>query len=381
MKRSLAPVLVLALLVAACGVNVDLSGLSFQPESVADTANNVSTDLPDLTAQGDLPGADAGPDTVEVPLSCWEVYDCLIFQEKGWDLALSKFKACGATVINEELVGPVGDLEHCLDICMLEQSIEDFAECLGAFCIAESIVCINDGSTGDKSCADALWCTVEECNATADEPAEHGLECLLDCYGGMSPGEVDELNDVVGECVKKDGGDNPGCIPAAQQCFANSGSADKSCWDVAACLQACTSCDEADPDCHPESCLVACFWGMSMEAYEQYSGLSECFTDPFANVFACLQEAVACFGPNFQSGALTDPCAKTIEKIRGIYYMPEMPFGERYDKMLGVLWKINKEHIPFVVDAFYCLEEKWTVFPGYGAMPQGQFEDCASTCP
>ena len=381
--RSLILSLSAVLALSSCGVNVDLSSLKFDPEEEEVRAE------PDVARQTDTPRQDGAPTDVVVPPevivqsgNCWDVYECIIFEEMAWNLNQNKFLKCGATLDDGEYSVPIQGLHDCLDVCMISDTGKEFAACLTANCIDYTLKCMNDGDEGDKSCAEAMACSLGDCSATPDRPNGGGLGCLLECYEGMSNDEVDKLTGVIDECVFKDGETNPACIPAAQLCFAGSGDADEECWDVIMCMQDCEHCGEDGPgrdgECQPETCVIDCFWGMSWDAHDQINGLSLCYSDPYANAFECLEAGLLCFEYNLSGLPGTTTCAQTLQIMKESYYMPEgVPFTDKFEGMLGSFWTLNKNHVLSMHKTLSCLSENWEVFKGYGAMPKAQWAECA----
>ncbi len=182
--RSLAPLLLTGLLlgILSCGVNIDVSNLEFEPATKDVTtpdkevapADALGDVVPPDTA--DVAPVDAGPDAV-TPQKCWQVYECVVYEKGGWDLELKKFQQCGAEVVNNKLTSPpVSELYKCLDICMINDNMEEFGNCLMTNCIGYTLKCVHDSAPGDKTCADALMCLVEECSEIEPTPGNE-LDC------------------------------------------------------------------------------------------------------------------------------------------------------------------------------------------------------------
>ncbi len=372
----------------SCGVSVDLSNLKFAAE---ETDSGAKIDVP---APVDIPGTDlrAGdnsttPDVV-APASCWEVYRCLAQEEMAWDLAQNKFLKCGATIEDGKYPEAIQGLYNCLDTCVISETANEFAMCLFANCIDQTITCINDQG-GDKRCADAMQCSTHECTGLTDETSIEDAFCLLECFSGLEGEQLDKLFGVVDGCFEDESGLNPGCVPALQSCYAGSGDANKTCWDLISCTQACPQC--ADPGPEPvdgnceqqqQQCMFDCYVGMSMEAYDQLMGFSECYLDPKANAFVCLDSALSCFQESLGAQPGTLSCADSLMTIKNGYYMPKAaPAADKYGEMMGAFWGLNKNYAATMHQTLKCLSEKWEVFPGYGAMPQLHWAECAKSCP
>lgn len=369
----------------SCGVNVDLSKLEFVRAESGDVRSGV-----DVAKPVDVPGTDnARSDSSEEPdaeasASCWEVYSCLMQEEMSWDLNQSSFLKCGAILENGEFAEPIQDLHDCLDVCVISDTADEFGACLFANCIDDTLRCVNDMG-GEKSCAEAMMCSASDCTAFQADPSINDAYCLLDCFSGLDEEELDKLASVIDECFESDGEMNASCVPAIQYCYAGSGSADKSCQDVLTCQQQCEPCDEDNPDGGEEcsgSCFFECYEDISWDAHDQISGLTLCYIDEAADPFVCLNYSLQCFEESLGAQPGTTTCAQTLQTIKGHYYAGDnVHFAEKFGAMLGTFWALNKEYISTMYMTLECLSEKWGVFPGYGAMGNQHWKECAEICP
>jgi hypothetical protein len=383
MMRSLILGLMTLVTLASCSVNVDLKNLEFLPEGEEDTRPQGDAKPPaDITRNDNAPVDTGDEPDVEGSANCWEVYRCLIQDEMAWDLEAKKFAKCGATLSDGQYAPAIQDMHDCLDNCVISDTAEEFAGCMFDYCIEDTLQCIND-IPGDKSCGEAMQCSAHDCDAFGDEPGMDDIFCLLDCYSGLNEEELEKLSSVVAECFKQDGDMNVHCVPAIQLCYAGSGDADKSCWEMLTCTQECEQCDQTpdSEDCSG-TCVFECYEDMSWDAYDQFNGLTLCYIDGAANAFECLDYALQCFEDNLGGQPGTTSCADTLQGMKEPYYAPKnAPFVDKYGGMLGTLWALNHNHINTMYGTLECLYKKWDLFPGYGEMPQLHWKECALNCP
>jgi hypothetical protein len=339
----------------------------------SDDATLADAPIPDLMSD-----ASADVPDVEMAKNCWEVFECIISDEMAWDLAEYSFLQCGAILENGKYDTTVQELHDCLDVCMITDSDEEFASCLTTNCIDSTLSCMGESTDGSKNCAQANRCSIVDCTVYDGQPLATSLSCLLGCYAGMDTAEIDKLTEVVDQCAFEGWDSNPACLPALRHCYAGSGDAGKSCWEMIACDQSCGLCD----DCQVEACLAKCYLGMSWEAYDQTVGLTLCYRDESADPFVCLDYALQCFEESLGSQPGTTSCAQTLQAMKGSYYAPAtVPFEDKFGGMLETFWALNKEYISTMFGTLECLSHKWEIFPGYGVMGQPHWAECAQNCP
>lgn len=390
MIRSLILSLAAGLALSSCGVNVDLSSLTFDSGAEADTRAVLDVPVPADASGIELqPGDGTGAPDVVGPPGCWEVYQCLAKEEMAWDLAQNKFLKCGATLEDGKYPEAIQGLHDCLDTCVISDTANEFGMCLFANCINQTITCINDEG-GDKECSEAMQCSTHDCSGLSEGTSIEDAFCLLDCFSGLEGEQLDRLVGIVDECFEEEEGLNPGCVPALQTCYAGSGEANKSCWDLISCTQTCPQCadplpEPVDGECSQkqQQCTFDCYVGMSMDAYDQLMGFSECYLDPKANAFTCLDSALLCFEESLGAQPGTLSCAASLSIVQDGYYMPDnVEHTKKFEVMMGAFWALNKNYKAIMHQTLKCLGKKWDVFPGYGAMQLQHWTECAvNFCP
>jgi hypothetical protein len=377
-------IVVSLLLIQSCGVKLDLSNLSFQDAGVDTMATDgTASDLPNADVTGvDLVAPDDGrvdPDNVASGPSCWETFNCVIFEQKSITLEDIAFQKCGAPPGTPEYTVEMSDLRDCLDICMVSETKEELFSCLFKNCIGQTLMCMNEDG-GSRTCADALLCSVKECKEqTGPEGSE--TDCAVDCYLDMAKDEIDKLIKLVEECVFKAEAENTECIPATEACYAGSG--DKTCLQVLSCLSGCNTCTQdpgeepSDEPCSSEECLTECMYGISEDGAQLIGEVQACVWDEEQNVFGCLESALTCYHDTINGST---PCKGVLGSIKPFYDAILIDQDVRFGTMLVQSKEIKNQETMKLIGAYKCLGEKWNIYPGYGAIPDADWNACVAMC-
>jgi len=376
MKRVIC-ILSIALSVTAlsCGVNLDFSSLSFEPGAATDedTGTVGPADVEGQeTGSADSVAPDTSPDSVVPPeMSCWELFDCVIFEKVDLALTETTFNQCKGS---EEWLSEsaVLNLRGCLDDCLDGTNGDDLGKCLGSECLDETLTCVND-TEGDKTCGQAMICTVDECAQYSDGDKQQ-IDCMLGCFDDMDHLELPRLKQVMDQCMAGGEEDSFECQESVYQCYAGTG--EKSCYDVLQCMAVCNK-DCEGGECDDGTCFNHCIYGIHEDAAGILLEMARCNVYEEHNVFSCLIAAATCLHDHM--GGFTT-CQATVKALSNDYYSTALSPIEKYHKMSQTVTGIKPAKFDAIMQVLECLMEKWEAHPGYGQIPEMQWNACALKC-
>ena len=376
-------ILVLVATASCGGVNLDFSNLSFEPSGSNDGDDSGSA-LPDSASldvpfpgedsDGEARAGDATPET-KTEARCWDIFECVLFEKQDLALTENNFNQCAGS---EDWMTQIAviSLRGCLDDCMVSKTWDEIGACLGAKCLDETLSCVNDVD-GDRECADAMLCTVDECAEFPDGEKDQ-VDCMIGCFGDMDHLALPDLKGVLKQCMAAENSESFECQEAVYSCYAGSGT--KSCYDVLTCIDECNKACEATPEdeCNEDgACVNGCIHGISEEAAETLLEMGRCNVYDDHNVFSCLIAAVSCLHDHM--GGFTT-CQATVKSLSNNYYSTQLTHVQKYHLMSAAITSVKPASFDAIMQVLDCLREQWDDHPGYGKIPEPGWNDCATEC-
>ena len=380
MKLEVLVIVVVAcgLLFCSCSVKLDFSSLKFEEEGASGDAGT----LPDIAEVPDVPAIDRGsPEEATSPeevgpapgIECWPLFRCVL--DKGCnDFKDSCFTQCAD---GEEWMKSqtVKQLKHCMSDCSEDNDYGGLPYCLQAECISQLVYCASEAD-GEESCGDSLLCYYHDCEGEGDAWDE--FNCMMECMSETDGDEAQDLLNMWTDCGQESD-DAYDCTESSIDCLGDSGSLNKTCYEAADCmLSDCKEeCPPGDDGC-PDStrCLLECGFGMPQDSADLLWEFLECGVDAEANPFDCLLAYLDCYYSHSEGNSKCGPVAKSIQLAYGA---PGL-FMDQFWGMVGAAATINLDHIDSLMTVLDCLVPLWNEFPGYGKIPNGAWNDCASHC-
>jgi len=377
----------LLFLVAGCGVSLDLKNLTFAPEDAGagdDLSSTAETTAGDLTSPGDVTAETLVPqevtsvDQVQGMPRCWDLFNCVLYDETAMDLNESAFNKCGGSTEWKSESAVIG-LRGCLLACMVSSTLDEFMVCLGGDCLDDTLQCLND-EDGTKSCADASYCATTKCNQLTEGTSDQA-NCMIECFSDVEHTELAKLEMVLKSCGETQS-DSGQCQKAIQECYAGSG--DNTCPESLECFQGCDdACPKEDdpgndepPDCpEKELCFVNCLYGISEDASQLITGMSVCSYDKNHNPFKCIKSGINCY---YDTLSGLQGCKQVAAAIYGPYKNYDHP--ECYNTMFFSALQIKHAHVNGLLDFLGCLEGEWEKKPGYGQIGALEWNKCVDNC-
>jgi hypothetical protein len=380
--RYILGILVLFAATSCGGVNLDFSNLSFEPGG--GSGDDTGTTTPDIETS-DVPavedvdreasGGDTTPET-RSEARCWDIFECVLFEKQDLELTETSFNQCSGS---EDWLGQsaVLNLRGCLDDCMVSKTWGEIGTCLGAKCIDETLSCVND-EDGDKDCADAMLCTVEECAQFADGEKEQ-VDCMVGCFGDMDHMALPDLKGVLKQCMAAEDSESFECQEAVYSCYAGSGV--ESCYDVLSCIDECNKECIGLPneeECKSDgTCANGCIYGISEDAAETLLEMGRCNVFDDHNVFSCLVASATCLHDHMGGFAT---CQATVKSLSNSYYSTALGHEQKYHLMASAITGVKPASFDAIMEVLKCLQQEWENTPGYGKIPEPDWNGCATKC-
>ena len=231
---------------------------------------------------------------------------CLVAGKTGDQGCSSAMNCVGAC---DDAGGGDGSNMACMSKCLQALTAEaqaQFGELVPCFdsnddpvCDKKMLLCMSDGKTGVKSCAEGFNC-LSECNSGQGEPSPN---CMGICYGSMTA-DAQTQYEAAAPCF---GSEEMGsvCLDAMITCSTGGKTGDKACYEAFACAEKCMP-GEGDPDL---VCLGGCAAELTADSQKQFTAAMMCMGSEEP---ACADTFTSCAAP---SGTAT--CGATVTCLQG----------------------------------------------------------------
>ena len=322
------------MLCAGCGITVDLSNLTFQPEDALMTPDD-SVEPDAVVGKDRSRPEDAEPDenVVEPPaVTCWEALDCVLHDEDCNDLLTD---SCVRNCAEDEDWKTNNPMLDKIQACVYKKCSgdpryplpDDYFMCFAEQCAQELVECIRLPE-GEQSCGEVMACVASD--GCFDDEGAPELDCLAGCFENINVNAMYEIEALFEECVPDAsnpngrGREDPECIETMFDCYGGNGEAD--CTDTLTCLGECSEeFDGRDDRVGKDSCEAACFMEMSEEASQAVSGMFACQVDEMANPFDCAIAAMPCLAMPPEDQVTCNSMAGGMSMIFAAYYFHRFP--------------------------------------------------------